>query len=77
MSETVRRMKINKRYEGQPCQWCGGLFMLGDDGAICEACENPAPCLCTDCVENSPGIWGVRLVMRIGLWSSNSGWKAL
>ena len=22
---------------------------------ICEACEKPAPCLCTDCVENRPG----------------------
>ena len=48
MSETVRRMKINKRYEGQPCQWCGGLFMLGDDGAICAACENPYHARCWD-----------------------------
>ena len=48
MSETVRRMKINKRYEGQPCQWCGGLFMLGDDGAICGACENPYHARCWD-----------------------------
>jgi hypothetical protein len=28
---------------------------------ICEACEKPAPCLCTDCVENSPGISGSSL----------------
>ena len=27
---------------------------------ICEACEKPAPCLCTDWVENSPGISGPR-----------------
>ena len=57
MSETVRRMKINKRYEGQPCQWCGGLFMLGDDGAICEACENPYHARCWDRENgcNNPG----------------------
>ena len=29
---------------------------------ICEACEKPAPCLCTDCVENSPGISGAELL---------------
>jgi len=57
MSETVRRMKINKRYEGQPCQWCGGLFMLGDDGAICAACENPYHARCWDKENgcNNPG----------------------
>ena len=29
---------------------------------ICEACEKPAPCLCTDWVENRPGISGPRSV---------------
>jgi hypothetical protein len=57
MSETVRRMKINKRFEGQPCQWCGGLFILGDDGAICAACENPYHARCWDKENgcNNPG----------------------
>lgn len=48
MSETVRRLKINKRYEGQPCKWCGDLLMLGDDGAICAACESPHHARCWD-----------------------------
>ena len=57
MSETVQRMKINKRYEGQRCQWCGGLLMLGDDGAICGACENPYHARCWDKENgcNNPG----------------------
>ena len=57
MEEAVRRMKINKRYEGQPCQWCGGLFLLGDDGAICAACENPYHARCWDKENgcNNPG----------------------
>lgn len=57
MSETVQRMKINKRYEGQPCQWCGGLLMLGDDGAICGSCENPYHARCWDKENgcNNPG----------------------
>ena len=57
MSETVQRMKINKRYEGQRCQWCGVLLMLGDDGAICGACENPYHARCWDKENgcNNPG----------------------
>lgn len=57
MSETVRRLKINKRYEGQPCQWCGGLFLLAEDGAICAACENPYHARCWDKENgcNNPG----------------------
>ena len=48
MSETVRRLKINKRYEGSPCAWCGDLLLLGDDGAICAACESPHHARCWD-----------------------------
>lgn len=48
MTETVQRMKINKRYEGQPCKWCGNLLMLGDDGAICASCESPHHARCWD-----------------------------
>lgn len=48
MSETVRRLKINKRYEGSPCMWCGDLLLLGEDGAICAACESPHHARCWD-----------------------------
>lgn len=48
MSETVRRLKINKRYEGAPCKWCGDLLLLGEDGAICAACESPHHTRCWD-----------------------------
>jgi hypothetical protein len=57
MSETVRRLKINKRYEGSPCKWCGDLLLLGDDGAICAACESPYHARCWDKENgcNNPG----------------------
>ena len=48
MSETVKRLKINKRYEGLPCRWCGQLLLVGDDGAICGACESPHHAACWD-----------------------------
>jgi predicted RNA-binding Zn-ribbon protein involved in translation (DUF1610 family) len=46
--ETVRRLKINKRYEGLPCRWCGELLMVGDDGAICGACDSAHHARCWD-----------------------------
>jgi Prokaryotic RING finger family 1 len=46
--ETVRRLKINKRYEGEPCRWCGQLLLVGDDGAICGACEGLHHASCWD-----------------------------
>jgi hypothetical protein len=46
--ETVRRLKINKRYEGLPCRWCGQPLLVGDDGAICGACESPHHARCWD-----------------------------
>lgn len=48
MSETVKRLKINKRYEGMPCRWCGQLLLVGDDGAICGACEGIHHASCWD-----------------------------
>lgn len=48
MSETVRRLKINKRYEGLLCRWCHDSLILGEDGAICEACESPHHVRCWD-----------------------------
>lgn len=57
MSETVRRLKINKRYEGSPCKWCGDLLLLGEDGAICASCESPYHARCWDKENgcNNPG----------------------
>lgn len=57
MSETVRRLKINKRYEGSPCKWCGDLLLLGEDGALCASCESPYHTLCWDRENgcNNPG----------------------
>ncbi|HET6979664.1 MAG TPA: DUF4190 domain-containing protein [Pyrinomonadaceae bacterium] len=57
MSETVRRLKINKRYEGSPCKWCGDLLLLGEDGAICASCESPYHARCWDRENgcNNPG----------------------
>ena len=46
--ETVRRLKINKRYEGMLCRWCGQLLLVGDDGAICGACEGVHHASCWD-----------------------------
>jgi RING finger family protein len=37
-SDSVVKLKINKRYEAQPCSWCGNVLQLGEDGAICQAC---------------------------------------
>ena|SRR5215207_5482307 len=48
MSETVRRLKVNRRYEGAACRWCGDALTIGEDGAICEVCESPHHALCWD-----------------------------
>src|SRR5882724_10014953 len=40
MTATVRRLKINKRFAALPCSWCGDALKLGEDGAICEACDS-------------------------------------
>lgn len=48
MSETVRRLKVNKIYEGETCRWCGNLLALGEDGAICENCHSPHHARCWD-----------------------------
>ena len=48
MPETVRRLKVNRRYEGMACRWCGDALLIGQDGAICEACESPHHAGCWD-----------------------------
>ncbi|HKR13635.1 MAG TPA: DUF4190 domain-containing protein [Pyrinomonadaceae bacterium] len=48
MLETVRRLKVNKVYEGETCRWCGNPLALGEDGAICENCHSPHHARCWD-----------------------------
>ena len=48
MIGTVRRLKINRVYEGETCRWCGNLLVLGEDGAICESCHSPHHSHCWD-----------------------------
>lgn len=37
--ETVRMLKANLKLEGKPCGWCQAGLALGDDAAVCTACE--------------------------------------
>src|ERR1051325_1548964 len=46
MTGTVRLLKINKRLEGKPVSTCVDALILGEDGAICEACDSPHHALC-------------------------------
>lgn len=48
MMETVSRLKVNRRYESAACAWCGDALRLGEDGAVCEACEAPHHARCWD-----------------------------
>jgi RING finger family protein len=48
MAETARRLKINRKYESTPCTWCGDALQLGEDGAVCEACDSPHHARCWD-----------------------------
>jgi hypothetical protein len=48
MSETVRRMKANKKYEGTVCGWCNNALQLGEDIVVCQACERAHHASCWD-----------------------------
>ena len=37
--DAVRTLKANLKLDGKPCGWCQGTLKLGDDAAICTACE--------------------------------------
>jgi hypothetical protein len=37
--ESFRRLKANRKIEGKPCGWCLAPLALGDDAAVCTACE--------------------------------------
>jgi hypothetical protein len=46
MSGVVRKLKVNKRYASSVCSWCGDALAVGEDGAVCEACESPHHAQC-------------------------------
>lgn len=46
--ESVRKFKANPKVAGQPCGWCQGQLMLGDDAAVCAACEKEHHAACWD-----------------------------
>ncbi len=46
MVEVFRKLKVNRRYAGSACGWCGDALALGEDGAVCEACEAPHHARC-------------------------------
>jgi len=37
--EAVRTLKANLKLEGKPCGWCQAPLKLGDNTAVCTACE--------------------------------------
>jgi Prokaryotic RING finger family 1 len=41
-----RALKINRVYEGRPCNWCGYELKFGDDGMLCESCNFPHHARC-------------------------------
>jgi len=48
MTDAVRRLRINRRYELSACGWCADALTLGEEGAVCEACESPHHARCWD-----------------------------
>jgi len=37
--EAARTLKANLKLDGKPCGWCQVALRLGDDAAVCNACE--------------------------------------
>ncbi len=48
MAGPSKKLRINRRFENQPCAWCGDALVLGEEGAVCEACETPHHARCWD-----------------------------
>lgn len=46
--EAVRTLKANLKLEGKPCGWCQAPLKLGDDAAMCTACESAHHQACWD-----------------------------
>jgi hypothetical protein len=38
--DAVRKLKANLKLEGKPCGWCQAALQIGEDAAVCTACEN-------------------------------------
>jgi hypothetical protein len=60
--DAVRKLKANLKFEGKACGWCQAALKLGDDAAVCTACEKEhhgrcwetkAGCSTAECV-NAP-----------------------
>ena len=48
MSESVKRMKVNRVLEGTDCGSCGDMLDFGDDAVVCEACKSAHHATCWD-----------------------------
>lgn len=46
--EAARTLKANLKLEGKPCGWCQVALVLGDDAAVCTACEKEHHRACWD-----------------------------
>jgi len=46
--EAARTLKANLKLEGKPCGWCQAALVLGDDAAVCTACEKEHHRACWD-----------------------------
>ncbi len=46
--ETVRKFKANPKLDGKMCGWCQTALALGDDAAVCTACEREHHAACWD-----------------------------
>lgn len=46
--ETVRKFKANPKLAGKQCGWCQAALALGDDAAVCAACEREHHASCWD-----------------------------
>jgi hypothetical protein len=48
MSDTVKRLKANKKLENTPCGWCYRPLQLGEDAVLCEPCLGTYHAACWD-----------------------------
>lgn len=48
MGQTVKRLKTNRVFEGQPCGWCSKPLTFGEDAALCEGCTTGHHAACWD-----------------------------
>src|SRR5215510_14737174 len=46
--EAARTLKANLKLEGKPCGWCQAALVLGDDAAVCTACQKEHHRACWD-----------------------------